>query len=400
MANKSRDVVSKSGRIPSIDFWRGAFLLMIYVNHVPDNLLAKLTLRNWGFADSAEAFVFISGFSAMLAFGRHFEFGGLGVGILRTLKRAWQLFCAHVLLVFALSAILVLAGDFTDSRPIMEQLNFSPFFVETEVAIVKLLRLGYMPNLTDILPLYIVLILLFPLAWSLIRISSVLALLLSLGVWFWVNATGQSFANHPEGAIWFFNPMAWQFLFVAGMVARHERQRLSKLVASKTTYALSWLIVGGSLIAVAPWTHFEAFSSWRLVPSSFLGIDNKTNLAWVRIVHFLALACIAARLLPNSSSFWKNRAVAATSLCGRHSLAIYCTGSALSLIAHVVLRICKANEFGSGLIVLSGVFLLVMLAALIQKMKTLLKDAETHGFQPDDRHQSPSPCAALETSSV
>ncbi len=350
---------------------------MIYVNHVPDNPLAKLTLRNWGFADSAEAFVFISGFSAMLAFGRYFEFGGFGAGMVRTFKRAWQLFCAHVLLVFALSAIIAAAGEFTDSKPIMEQLNFSPFFVETDVAIVKLIKLGYMPNLTDILPLYIVLVFLFPVSWFLIRISPFLALGASFALWLWVNVTGQSFANYPEGFTWFFNPLAWQFLFVAGMVAYKERERLLRLAAIRLLFRLSLFIVAVGFAAAAPWTHFGAFSSWRIVPVELLAIDNKANLSWVRIVHFLALAVVTARLFRGTAAIWQNRYVKAVSLCGRHSLAVYCTGSVLSLAVHIILHIGKANAFESFLIVASGVFFLVFLAGFLQKMKSMLSEAET-----------------------
>lgn len=370
---KSTTIPSKSDRIPSLDFWRGAFLLMIYINHVPDNLLSKLTLRNWGFADSAEPFVFISGFSAMLAFGRYFEFGGFSAGMLRTLKRTWQLFCAHVLLVFALSAIIAVAGEFTDSKPIMEQLNFSPFFVETDVAIVKLLKLGYMPNLTDILPLYIVLVLLFPVSWFLIRVSPYIALGVSFLLWLWVNVTGLSLANYPDGVTWFFNPLAWQFLFVAGMVACLNRKNLSSLVGSKLLFRLSLFIAGASAIAAAPWTHFEPFTTWRLIPAEMLAIDNKMNLSWVRVIHFFALAVIAARLFPMQSSLWQSRPVKAVSLCGRHSLAVYCTGAGLSLIMHFLLQMSgNTSTWGTVLLVLVGVFLLILLASLLQQATSIL----------------------------
>jgi hypothetical protein len=370
--------LNQAKRIPSIDFWRGFYLLMIYINHIPDNLLSMLTLRNWGFADSAEVFVFISGFSAMLAFGRYFDAGGMTVGLLRTAKRAWQLFCAHLLLVFAMSAIIAIAGDFTDGKSIMERFNFSPFFVETDVAVVRLLKLGYMPNMTDILPLYIVLVLLFPVAWFLAKKSSMAALGASGLLWFWVTATGQSFANYPEGVTWFFNPLAWQFLFVAGMVAYKECERLHPLVRSKPLFWLSCFIVGISVLAIAPWAHVPVLKSWRIVPAEFLAIDSKANLSWVRIVHFFALAVIAARLFPTSSSLWNNKVVGAVSLCGRHSLAVYCTGAALSLVMHIVLQMNgSARSPEAVVLVLSGALFLVLLAAGLQKASGLLKGVNT-----------------------
>lgn len=56
-----------------IDFFRGLALLFIFIDHVPDNVLARFTLRNFGFADAAEVFVLLAGFSAVLAYGRTFE---------------------------------------------------------------------------------------------------------------------------------------------------------------------------------------------------------------------------------------------------------------------------------------------------------------------------------------
>ncbi|HAX90889.1 MAG TPA: hypothetical protein DCY07_01590 [Rhodospirillaceae bacterium] len=365
-------VTPQSARIASIDFWRGVYLLMIYINHVPGNPFSYLTLKNWGFADSAEPFVFVSGFSAMLAFGKYFELGGTGAGLLRTVKRAWQLFCAHVLLVFAMSAIIAFAGDYTDSKPIMEQMNFSPFFVETDTAILRLLKLGYMPNMTDILPLYIVLVFFFPLGWYLARVSSVLVLSVSAAVWLWANISGVSFNNYPEGMTWYFNPLAWQLLFVAGMVTYKERSRLSLLLRSKALLVFSIAMVLFSFLAAAPWTHFESLSSYRIIPPEVLAYDKKESLSWIRVIHFFALAFLAVRLFPAKSMLWNNRVVKIVSICGRHALPVFCVGIALSLIVHIVLQINGAGVLASGLCVLLGAGALIAMAAAFEVSKATL----------------------------
>src|SRR6266487_3160746 len=68
----ARNTASTSKRDPRIDVLRGLALLMIFVDHVPDNLLSLITLRNFGFSDAAEVFVLLAGFSSMLAYGRIF----------------------------------------------------------------------------------------------------------------------------------------------------------------------------------------------------------------------------------------------------------------------------------------------------------------------------------------
>ncbi|MEK1933651.1 MAG: OpgC domain-containing protein, partial [Pararhizobium sp.] len=58
-----------------LDVFRALCLITIFVNHVPGQYLEYLTPKNFGFSDSAEAFVLISGLSAGLAYGRKFNVG-------------------------------------------------------------------------------------------------------------------------------------------------------------------------------------------------------------------------------------------------------------------------------------------------------------------------------------
>src|SRR5205807_1035351 len=51
-----------------LDFFRGLALVFIFIDHIPDNLLSNLTLRNLGFSDATEMFVYISGYTAGLVY--------------------------------------------------------------------------------------------------------------------------------------------------------------------------------------------------------------------------------------------------------------------------------------------------------------------------------------------
>jgi hypothetical protein len=59
-----------------IDLFRGLALVMIFVNHVPDDPLAAFTAAAYGFSDAAEGFVLIAGISAGLVFLKRFETNG------------------------------------------------------------------------------------------------------------------------------------------------------------------------------------------------------------------------------------------------------------------------------------------------------------------------------------
>ena len=46
-----------------LDLLRGTGQWMIFLDHIPNNFMNWFTLRNYGFCDAAELFVFISGYS-------------------------------------------------------------------------------------------------------------------------------------------------------------------------------------------------------------------------------------------------------------------------------------------------------------------------------------------------
>jgi hypothetical protein len=356
----------RAQRLVAVDFFRGACLLMIFIDHIPGNPVSMLTLRSWGFADAAEVFVFLAGFSATLAFDRYFRFSGFLSGCLRIAKRAWQLFRAHVLLVFALSTVIATAGNFTDSKPIMEQMNFSPFFVETEVAILRIVKLQYMPNLTDVLPIYIVFIGMFPVIWLVLELSPFAALAVSGLLWAFANITGHSLPNYPEGVKWFFNPLAWQFMFVSGAVLSRLRGRTAEVLGSRLLFWLALIVVILSALAAAPWTNLEAFSEARIVPSSYLPVNDKTNLSLARIVHFAALLFLAGRVVRASLELWKSRSTVILAVVGRHALPIYCVGVVMALTVQIFTGIRNSGPAEVIATTLAGVALLIGIALTLE----------------------------------
>ncbi|MDH8506244.1 OpgC domain-containing protein, partial [Klebsiella pneumoniae] len=53
-----------------LDLFRGAASWAIFVDHIPNNAVAWLTAKNYGFSDAADLFVFISGFTVALVYSR------------------------------------------------------------------------------------------------------------------------------------------------------------------------------------------------------------------------------------------------------------------------------------------------------------------------------------------
>jgi hypothetical protein len=74
-----------------LDACRGLALWFIFIDHIPDNALAWLTLRNYGFSDATEVFVFVSGYTCMLAYGGALREQGWPTTVTRALRRLGNL---------------------------------------------------------------------------------------------------------------------------------------------------------------------------------------------------------------------------------------------------------------------------------------------------------------------
>src|SRR5687768_15222813 len=79
-----------------LDLFRGLALWLIFVDHLPPNVLHWFTIRNYGFSDATEIFIFISGYTAAFVYGRAMLERGFLVSSARILKRVWQIYVAHV----------------------------------------------------------------------------------------------------------------------------------------------------------------------------------------------------------------------------------------------------------------------------------------------------------------
>ena len=81
-----------------LDLFRGLALWLIFIDHLPQNILTWLTIRNYGFSDATEIFIFISGYTAAFVYGRAMRERGFVVAAARILKRVWQIYVAHIFL--------------------------------------------------------------------------------------------------------------------------------------------------------------------------------------------------------------------------------------------------------------------------------------------------------------
>jgi len=210
--------IDDGGRDLRLDACRGLALWFILIDHIPDNALTWLTLRNYGFSDTSEVFVFISGYTCMLAYGGTSRELGWPATVARALRRSFEIYAAFLLLLIAYIALIWALGG--DSR-MLDATNTALVFQNPGPALLHATILQYAPVNTDILPTFVLLHLCFPgLLWLLTR-STPVALAASLLLYLMVQLFSWHLPAWPGGEL-YFNPLAWQALFVFGAWYAHE----------------------------------------------------------------------------------------------------------------------------------------------------------------------------------
>jgi hypothetical protein len=145
-----------------LDLCRGLANWAMFLGHIPSSALAWFSFRNYGFRDGADLFVFISGYTSALVFGRRMLEGGFVFGTTRLLRRVWQIYAAHILLlVFYLASIHFLSNRF-NAPGLVDRFNVVPLLNAPVETITQGLLLRYKPLNLDVLPLYVVLMGAFP----------------------------------------------------------------------------------------------------------------------------------------------------------------------------------------------------------------------------------------------
>lgn len=345
---------SPVSRDPRIDFFRGLALIWIFLNHIPENALSWLSNRNYGFSDATEIFVFLSGYSAAMAYRKKLT-SSWWEGATACWARAGDLYVAHLWMTAGLIAILVLLLLFRvpHAEGFVRLANLSqviaPLSLTTlaEVALLKLKLLNM-----DVLPLYIVLMLMLPFMLRGLTRNAGATLVASVGVWLLAQ----------EGLVfkgWVFNPFGWQLLFVCGAaLALNPAWRKTILNANKTVVTgCSGLILAWSALVALSWQGVVAYE----VPPSlapWIYPISKPNLDILRLAHFFALAGVVAFWLPAESRLWHGSVARFLETLGRKSLRVFCVGILLSFLGHVALLKLPATLGAQMGISLIGILLL------------------------------------------
>lgn len=361
-----------SSRDLRLDFFRGLALIFIFIDHISENLLSYTTIQAVQFFDAAEVFIFISGYTAALVYGGTLATQGPLFATARILNRAWQLYVAHIFL-FVMFIAEVSYTVITFNNPMYnDEMRVGDFLQEPHVAIVKALLLEFQPTFLDILPLYIVLLVAFPLILFGLRLQPLIVLLPSLVLYLIVQVTNLSVPAYPEGHVWYFNPLAWQFLFTVGaLLGLPGGSGWRRSGWERALLPLAVIVAAAGFVIKLSWT---VHGLWDPFPGLFLKElwpVNKNNLSPVRLIPFFSMVVIVAALVPADAIMFRLTAAKPVILCGQQSLEIFCLGILLSAFGHFVL-----SEYDSTMVIqlavnLAGICALCLTARMLDWYKTM-----------------------------
>jgi hypothetical protein len=357
-----------------LDFFRGLALWFIFLDHIPDNVVSWVTVRNYGFSDATEIFVFISGYAAVIAYGGVLAERGSVVATARVVRRVWQLYVAHVLLFLAFTVQIAWVSLRTGRQSYLENMNLLGLVDDPARTLIETALLKFRPVNLDVLPLYIVVLATFAVALPLLRRWPWRVLAASAFLYLLARRFDWNFPGYPDEKTWYFDPFTWQLVFylgaafaVDGRVGERLRPYAKVLVPAAIAY-----LVFALLVALSWQFHALAF----LVPD-WLGriiypID-KTTLDPLRLAHFLALAYLVQIVIPPDARFLRWRVAEPVRRCGEQSLLVFCIGTFLSFTAHVVLSELGSTRFTQLAVSAVGIALLVTVAGIAGWYKKLQK---------------------------
>jgi hypothetical protein len=319
-----------------LDLFRGLALWLLFLDQLPSTVVSFLAIRSYGFSDATEIIVLIFGYTAGFVYGPLMRERGFVVAAANILRRAWQVYVAHVFLfVFYIAEIAYVSRRF-DNPLFAEDTNIFEFLHRPDMTLVEGLLLNFKPVHMDVLPLYILLLVAFvPVLWLLLR-RPVVALAASAALYALSRARGWNLPAYPTGE-WPLNPLAWQFLFVlAGWCGLGPPKPFQAVIHSRAMLALAvaYLVLSSVLVTAL---HFPQASchvpTWLV--NTIYPLD-KTNLDPARFLHVLAVAAVAVHFVPEDWRALKSWALRPIVLCGRHLVEIFCVGVFLTFAAQSV----------------------------------------------------------------
>jgi hypothetical protein len=311
-SSKAKDLEGAGGgkahsRLIELDILRGFLLVWMALTHLPTKA-SLISNQTFGFVSGAEGFIFLAGFMMGQLEQRIEEKSGEGASLRDAAKRTLRVYLYHCALL-AVAFTLVAEIGVSFHRLTLENL-LSFYLQKPKQAVAAAALLEYRPSLLDILPMYVVFLILTPLArkiahrWSwkpVICISGAVWIAAQFGLRAWLYRQGDLFGlSVPENSTGAFDLYAWQLLWMVGLaLGSLYAQKLAippQAGADESRVGLPGWLLKTSLIFASIFLilRYSPVDQW-MNADLYGRLIDKWHLGPIRVVNFSAITIVLVR---------------------------------------------------------------------------------------------------------
>jgi hypothetical protein len=365
-----------------LDFLRGACLMVMTINHLPDMPIQRLTFETFGFITAAEGFFFIAGISCGMAFGRN-------------LKEAATRIYARLLTIYNVYAALTVATwGIAYLRPGIIVGGLAPAGAWWSLPLALTGWPHWSIGFAGILSYYLIFLLSAPfLLKAFANHKHKVILGAATGLW----ALAQLGVRSGAG----FNLIAWQILFVIGMWLGYRRysvsaQEFPRFLSSRLIAPIS-AAVWAILFALKHQGIVAPGSSRVLFHESW--VVSRPDLGFLRLLDFAAFAALIERAPLEAYERLLNSPVGRLAgYLGRHSLPVFTVHVLVVLMGSFFRDSWMAAGLGIQLVLTCGALLTLLLGARLHELYSESRECSGDRAAPRLRRpvlSSPSPRSIL-----
>src|SRR6266849_976535 len=373
------------GRRTEIDAVRGLMLVWMVLTHLP-TLLPNYTNQPFGFVSASEGFIFLSALFTGRVYCRLAEREGYPAMRRKLLLRTLRLYGYHALLLgFAFLVAVPIAAR--GNRPGLHNLLDFYFAVGPKQAIIEAFLLIYRPPLLDILPMYILFLLLTAFVLMLFRRTGWNTILAgSATLWFLahlgIRQAEHDFVNRvlgiriPLNEMGAFDLWGWQFLWILGL---WFGVRWAKGDLPVANWARTAAIPATLIFAVLLPLRYAVGRGVEL--GAFEPLFDKWHFGVVRFINFAAVAVLLIRF----QSILKPLAVPPLVLLGQASLQVFCV--------HLLFTFAGLTLLGNAAMLSAWqqlTLLVATLAAMLLTAKVFCKSEVNTERKGNDDREAPN----------
>ncbi len=296
-------------RVAHLDILRGFLLFMMFLDHAPA-FWKQYTFEPLGFVSAAEGFILIS---AYLVGQKLRSIGSFEAWRAWIVKRSKKLYIVHLITLLFVYTVINWLSQLT---PAFEVFTYG-LMDGGALAYVSGLVLLYHPPYLDILPTYIMLLMLSVGMIALSRrVGWGVVLALSATVWVasqaglltWLAAACDGYVYLRLGI---FDIFSWQFLWCAGLFFSIGGYRVAPTLA----HPLSWAVM---VLALVMYALRVPYSPFMIDPGSYAWLFAKKELGPLRLFNLTLLLYCLFLFLPQLKAL--SERIAFFRYAGRHSL--------------------------------------------------------------------------------